>query len=113
MSLAVGAAGGCADDGPETVDAYLLGACVRSSPDAGLGTPVQIEYRLDGEAVATGETEVGQVFVAEVPLGTVDACSDGDYLGSGETDRPSVTDEDGRPVGGVYLGGEGCPVSPS
>lgn len=110
--LLSGVPAGCSDGEPDTVDGFLLGACVRPTADVGAGSPVLMEYRLDGELVATGKTEVGAVFIAEVPTGEVSAYADGDFLGSGRSDGPSIAGEDGRPVGGIYLGGEGCPESP-
>jgi len=110
-ALLLGLAGGCSDD-PETVDATMLGACVRPTDETGAGTPVRIEFRLDGDVVAAGETEVGAAFVAEVPLGRVDVYADGEHLGYGEANTPSGADDDGRPTGGIYISGEGCPDSP-
>lgn len=68
----------------------------------------RVEYRQDGEVVASTELEVGQLFRAEVPAdGRTEIYVDGRLVGSAGDDDPAA---EGSVAGGwTALRGEGCP----
>ena len=104
---------GCgSDDGPRV---QRVAYCQPPSPEHTPGAQVQVEFRQGATVVAQGSVPVGGVFDAAAPPGPVEIYADGARMGEAEAsvppDGPYRSPEPGE--AGVYLGGEGCPATPT
>ena len=109
LVLAVLLLAGCSDE-PKTVDEQNVAVCVAPSEDLPATGRMDVEFRQDGEVVATGSTNVGGAVGARVPSGVIDVYVNGELYGQATSYGPSTLDEDGKLEGSTYLHGPGCPA---
>ena len=103
---------GCgSDDGPRL---QRVSYCQPPASGDAPGAPVRVEFRQGTTVVARGSVPVGGVFGADTPPGPVGIYADGVRVGEAESAVPTEGPyRSPGPGEGVYLGGEGCPASPT
>jgi len=111
LPLAVLLAAGCSGE-VRTVDEQNIAVCLSPEGEAPPTGRMDVEFRQDGEVVASGSTDVGGAVGARVPTGDIDVYVNGRLHGRAGATGPSPLDEDGRLQGGTYLSGAGCPEEP-
>ena len=102
---------GCSDELP-TVDEANVAFCVSPDRMPSQTGRVDIEFRQDGDVVGSASAAVGTAVSVRVPTGRIDVYANGEYSGTADSPGPSAADDDGAPLGGVYLSGPGCPTQP-
>ncbi len=104
LVVCVGLLSSCSDEPAENT----VGVVYCTSPLLDEGRVEQVEYRQDGEVIASTELEVGTTYRAEVPAdGLTEIYVDGRLAGSSGNDDP---EPEGTVTGGhTALLGEGCP----
>ena len=110
-ALAVVLVAGCSGE-PKTVDEQNVAVCISPDADVPATGRMDVEFRQDGEVVATGSAPIGGAVGARVPTGEIDVYVNGELHGHAASYTPGTLDGEGQLQGSIYLSGPGCPQEP-
>ncbi|MBC7292225.1 MAG: hypothetical protein H5T83_12950 [Actinotalea sp.] len=110
-SLAVLLVTGCSG-GTGTPAEQDVAVCLSPEGELPSTGSVNVEFRQEGEVVATVSGPVGFALGARLPAGVVQVYVNGELHGTAGTDDPGAPGGDGGTVGSTYLSGPGCPDPP-